>query len=563
MGGEDASGPRGFGILGANTVRILMGTLVTFIAVVLVSLVGFWYQGCPKGGFRCRDGACLPRNMWCDNVTDCLDGEDESAENCLLPPGPSPELIMDLLDSMKKCDLCVCPRWSSLANCEPEPKDNTSMSECKAGSDVLPRPFPSPFVRNPRSERPLTSPIAHVSPHAPPVKKGEVGDFADGKEYILSRSSADRLRAGPPAGPRRRRAHSEGELGHRSPWNFDLRRVMRFKPFRSFSDVTQEYSHSKEDGERVSKPTWGTSNVGTGRKMNNRLRRTGEYATEITTTARKRLSYSVACDSSFVDTGFCDGVAQDKTSARLHISAAGPPGSLLVSHTLPANTDLSSNTDLNKATHADMISSSGMNRVSKTASHVDLKTEKTKQQNKQTIEKNETGLAGKPTHDSVGFDLAGGPCKPRSRLCRPKKRERRYLSSGVPQMGHGHGGGRSNRKPFPKKRLEGGRYNILQRRGQGTAPPPERDLQGQLILNMRRVEHHNETRSAYDVEEVVDPEINDCFCEYSSQLKCLGERITKIPSRIVGNVTWFIVRMSSVQNLEVEVMAQYPSLRIM
>ncbi|XP_047494569.1 relaxin receptor 2-like [Penaeus chinensis] len=363
--------------------------------------------------------------------------------------------------------------------------------------------------------------------------------------------------------PRRRRAHPEGELGHRSTWKFDLRRVMHFRSLRSFNDVTQEYSHSKEDGERVSKPTWGKSNVGTGRKINNRLRRTGKYATEITATARERISYSSACDSSIVDTEFCDGVAQDKTSARLRISGAGPPGSLLVSHTIPANTDLSSNTDLNKATHADIISSLGMNRVSKTASHVDLKREIFKQQNKQTIEKNETGLPGKPTHDSVGFDLAGGPCKPRSRLCRPKKRERRYLNSGVPQMGHGHGGGRSNRKPFPKKRLEAGRYNILLRRGQGTAPPPEKDLQGQLILNMRRVEHHNETRSAYDVEEVVDPEINDCFCEYSSQLKCLGERITKIPSRIVGNVTWFIVRMSSVQNLDVEVMAQYPSLRIM
>ncbi|ROT63022.1 hypothetical protein C7M84_019101 [Penaeus vannamei] len=581
MGGEDGSGPRGFGILGANTVRILLGTLITFIAFVVVSLIVFWYQGCPKGGFRCRDGACLPRNMWCDNVTDCLDGEDESAENCLLPPGQSPELIMELLDSMKKCDLCVCPRWSPLANCEPQSEDNMSISECKTRIDVLSRSFPPrPFVRNPRSDRPLPSPAAQLDLQAPSAKKDALGVFG---EYESSRRKLGRNPAGlSSSGLRRRRAHPEGELGHRTAWKFDHPQEVDFKAFRtfnSFNDVALEHSRSKEYGDTASKATWRTKNIRTVSKTLDKLRRTRKFVTEDTTSIHKSISDSSACDTSFVDTVLCDGVAQGETSTRHSISGRGPLGSLSPSHAFPADTARSSNNDMNKATYTDMIdkvphisekttsdslhvlkastpSPGGVNEVDETASHERLKIETLEHRNKRT--ENESGLAER--HNSVKADPTSGPCKPRSSLCRPKKRERRYLSSVVPQMAHGSF---SNRKPFPRRHLEDGRYNILLRRGQGTPPPPRKDLQGQLILNMRRVEHHNETQSAYDVEEVVDPEINDCFCEYSSQLKCLGERITRIPSRVVGNVTWFIVRMSSVRHLDVDVMAQYSSLRIM
>ncbi|XP_069995067.1 uncharacterized protein [Penaeus vannamei] len=501
------------------------------------------------------------------------------------------DLKMHSSVSLSPPDLCVCPRWSPLANCEPQ--DHTSLNECRAGSHVLPRPFPRPFVRIPRSVRPLASPTARVSSEGAPGTMGDLGDFEDEKE--LSRS-VGRHPAGPSGSSRRRRAGSEGEIGHRGTWEFgskgeighrgtwefgskgeighrgtwkfgsegeiehrgtwefDLRRVVRLKSFRSFSDVAQEYSHGEEYGKGGSKPTGGNSDVRAASTTHDRPRRTRKYVSGDTTRAHGRVPYPSDCDGSFVDTGFSDGDAQYEANARHRISGSDPPGNLLVPHTFPADTGTSRNTVLNKTTHADVISSADMNRMNKPASHTD---------NKQIVEKNETRLARKSTHNSVRTDLAGGPSKPRSRLCRPKKRERRYLSSGVPQLGHGRGGGRSNRKAFPKRRLEGGRYSILLRRGQRTAPSAQRDLEGQLVLNMRRVEHHNETRSVYDVEEVVDPEINDCFCEYSSQLKCLGERITKIPSRIVGNVTWFIVRMSSVQHLDVEVMAQYPSLRIM
>ncbi|XP_047494628.1 uncharacterized protein LOC125042785 [Penaeus chinensis] len=578
MGGEDGSGPRGFSILGANTVRILLGTLVAFIALVLVSLVVFWYQGCPKGGFRCRDGACLPRNRWCDNATDCLDGEDESAENCLLPPGQSPELIMELLDSMRKCDLCVCPRWSSLANCEPQPKDNTSIGECKTRHDVLPRPFPRPFFRNPRSDRPLTSPANHFAAHAPPTKEGELGDFDDKREHKSSRSRVGRQPAGPSSsGLRRRRGYPEGEIGLRTVWKFDLPRVMHFKALRSFNDV--EDSQNKEYGDMATKPTRRNKN-----KIYEGLTRTRKFATQDTASSQKLTSDPLACDTPFVDTALCGGVLQDETDARHSISGTGPLGSLSVSHAFPTNTGIPSNNNINKTTFKNMIhklpqilkttppksihtleasasSPTALNEVGKAISRAGLNSQKFEHGKKRITEKNETGFAEK--QNSVRFDPAGGSCPPWSRLCRPKKRERRYLSSGVPQMAHGHVGARSNLKPFPKRRLEDSLYNILLRRGQGTALPPLKDLEGPLILNMRRVEHHNETRSAYDAEEVVDPEINDCFCEYSSQLKCLGKRITRIPSGVVGNVTWFIVRMSSVRHLDIDVMAQYPSLRIM
>ncbi|XP_063590136.1 uncharacterized protein LOC134767017 [Penaeus indicus] len=583
MGGEDGSGPRGFGILGANTVRILLGTLVAFVALVLVSLVVFWYQGCPKGGFRCRDGACLPRNRWCDNVTDCLDGEDESAENCLLPPGQSPELIMELLDSMRRCDLCVCPRWSSLANCKPQPKDNTSISECRTRHNVLPRSFPRSFARNPRSARPLTSPAEHLAAHAPPATKGEPGDFENKREHKSSRRRVSRHPAGPSSsGLRRRRGHPEGEIGLGTAWNFDLPRVMHFNALRSFSDA--EDSQNKEYGDMGTKPTRRNNKIRAENKIHEGLTRTRKFATQDTASSQKPTSDPLACDTPFVDTALCGGVLQDETDARHSISGTGPLGSLSVSHAFPTSTGISSNNNINKTTFTDMIhrlpqiletttpksihtlkasvsSPAAVNEVGKTTSRAGLNSKNLEHGKKRITEKNEIGFAEE--QNSMRSDPAGGSCPPWSRLCRSNKREKRHLSSGVPQMGHGHLGARSSLKPFSKRRLEGGRYSILFRRGQGTALSPLKDLEGQLILNMRRVEHHNENRSAYDMEEVVDPEINDCFCEYSSQLKCLGKRITRIPSGVVGNVTWFIVRMSSVRRLEVDVMAQYSSLRIM
>ncbi|KAG7161902.1 Suppressor of tumorigenicity 14 protein-like [Homarus americanus] len=81
-GGCSGGAPLGFGSLGAGTVRILVGALVVFVVVIVVSLVVFWQAGCPKGGFQCSDGKCLPRSRWCNAEVDCDDQEDELEDEC-------------------------------------------------------------------------------------------------------------------------------------------------------------------------------------------------------------------------------------------------------------------------------------------------------------------------------------------------------------------------------------------------------------------------------------------------------------------------------------------------
>lgn len=326
---------------------------------------------------------------------------------------------------------------------------------------------------------------------------------------------------------------------------------MRFEYLRSLNDVAPGNSDRKEYGKIIGKTTRRNLNVRAVSKIHDRLRRARKSPAQETTSADKPILDSTACNTPFVDRAFCDDIIQKESSERHYFHDAGPPGSLHIPRILPTHTGMSTN--LNKATYKNIAnkppqvldkatpnnihtltipasSSTSMKRMGRIQK--DAKIEASEEQSKKESAKNETGPAEKSTHNSLRSDLRGGPCKPRSR-------ERRYLSSGVPQIGQGLGGVQSSRNSFPKRRLGDGRYSVVPHlRTPGTGAPLQKDLEGQVILNMRRVEDQNETRSAYDVGEAMDPEVNDCFCEYRSHVKCLGEGITKIPSRIVGNVTW-------------------------
>ncbi|XP_042234596.1 uncharacterized protein LOC121874508 [Homarus americanus] len=135
-GGCSGGAPLGFGSLGAGTVRILVGALVVFVVVIVVSLVVFWQAGCPKGGFQCSDGKCLPRSRWCNAEVDCDDQEDELEDECLLRQSTKPSEKTNFPKfSITFCHLCVCPLPYNVEDCLQPHINNKGIVQCNVTSN--------------------------------------------------------------------------------------------------------------------------------------------------------------------------------------------------------------------------------------------------------------------------------------------------------------------------------------------------------------------------------------------------------------------------------------------
>ncbi|XP_050710704.1 uncharacterized protein LOC126995252 [Eriocheir sinensis] len=119
----------GFDSLGAFTVRMLVGALVTFVLVIVVCLVAFWQAGCPKGGFQCRDGQCLARSRRCDNENNCSEREDE--EDCMLPDGVDVKSFSFPSTSNAPCHMCVCPSPHRPDECLLPSPPHPSLAQCR------------------------------------------------------------------------------------------------------------------------------------------------------------------------------------------------------------------------------------------------------------------------------------------------------------------------------------------------------------------------------------------------------------------------------------------------
>ena len=76
---------------------------------------------CPDGMFECRHGrvdgqqpACISTEQRCDNVTDCIGGEDELEHNCPCVSEGAVRLVGSILPYQGRVEYCQNGRWATI-----------------------------------------------------------------------------------------------------------------------------------------------------------------------------------------------------------------------------------------------------------------------------------------------------------------------------------------------------------------------------------------------------------------------------------------------------------------
>ena len=78
---------------------------------------------CPEGTFECTHGrvngqqpSCISTDQRCDNVTDCIGGEDEVDYNCPCDPEGAVRLVDGIVPYRGRVEFCKKGRWLTLCN---------------------------------------------------------------------------------------------------------------------------------------------------------------------------------------------------------------------------------------------------------------------------------------------------------------------------------------------------------------------------------------------------------------------------------------------------------------
>ena len=85
--------------------------------------VSFSYIDCPDRMFMCHDGRidgqqppCISSEQRCDNVTDCIGGEDELDHNCPCGPEGAIRLVDSIVAHRGRVDFCRNGVWSAICS---------------------------------------------------------------------------------------------------------------------------------------------------------------------------------------------------------------------------------------------------------------------------------------------------------------------------------------------------------------------------------------------------------------------------------------------------------------
>ena len=78
---------------------------------------------CPENTIECQNGRvdgqgppCISTEQRCNNVTDCIGGEDELDYNCPCGPEGTVRLVGGILPHRGRVELCTNGGWSTLCN---------------------------------------------------------------------------------------------------------------------------------------------------------------------------------------------------------------------------------------------------------------------------------------------------------------------------------------------------------------------------------------------------------------------------------------------------------------
>ena len=71
---------------------------------------------CPYGRVDGQQSSCITTEQRCDNVTDCIGGEDELDHNCPCGPEGAVRLVDGVVPHQGRVEYCVDRRWSTMCN---------------------------------------------------------------------------------------------------------------------------------------------------------------------------------------------------------------------------------------------------------------------------------------------------------------------------------------------------------------------------------------------------------------------------------------------------------------
>ena len=71
---------------------------------------------CPYGRVDGQQPPCISSDQRCDNVTDCIGGEDELDHNCPCGPEGEVRLVDGVVPYRGRVESCSKGRWASICN---------------------------------------------------------------------------------------------------------------------------------------------------------------------------------------------------------------------------------------------------------------------------------------------------------------------------------------------------------------------------------------------------------------------------------------------------------------
>ena len=117
----------------AGAIMLITVTIIDNIIIIIITTQNHKYEPllpndfnllvCPDNKFECQHGCvdgqqppCICAEDRCDNVTDCVGGEDELEHNCPCGPEGAVRLVDGIVPYQGRVEYCRIGRWASICS---------------------------------------------------------------------------------------------------------------------------------------------------------------------------------------------------------------------------------------------------------------------------------------------------------------------------------------------------------------------------------------------------------------------------------------------------------------